>query len=99
MDVQPEAINLSSVTEGGISAGMAASASAASAALLGAMPMGADADSVEFAVALNAAGAAYLGVAAEHTGQRVAYSATQGLSATTYQTVDALGKIAFLPTT
>ena len=61
--------------------------------------MGADADSVQFAAALNAAGAAYLGATAEHTGQRVAYSGTQALSATTYRTVDALGNLAFLPTT
>lgn len=97
MDVQPEAIGLSSVTEGGISASMAASASAASAALLGATPMGADADSVQFAVALNAAGAAYLGTTAEHAGQRTMYSATQSLTSTTYQAVDAIDNITLAP--
>ncbi|CAN5398962.1 PE domain-containing protein [soil metagenome] len=96
MDVQPEAIDLSAVTESGISASMGASAAAASAALCGVTPMGADADSLEFAVALNAAGAAYLGVTAEHAGQRVAYSGAQGLGAATYQTVDVISKSAFL---
>ena len=56
MDVQPEGIDLSSVTESTVSTQMAASASAASAALLGATPMGLDGDSAQFAAALNAAG-------------------------------------------
>ncbi|MGB3482941.1 MAG: PE family protein [Mycobacterium sp.] len=75
---------------------MAASASAASAALLGATPMGADADSVQFAAALNAAGAAYLGTTAEHTGQRAAYAGAQSLASSTYALADTITKSAFL---
>ncbi|CAN5290956.1 hypothetical protein BH11ACT7_BH11ACT7_38860 [soil metagenome] len=92
MDVQPEGIDLSAVTESNISATMAASASAAAPALLGATPMGLDGDSAQFAAALNAAGGAYLASTAEHAGQRVAYSATQALSSTTYRAVDAIDK-------
>jgi hypothetical protein len=98
MDVQPEGIDLSSVTEGSVSATMAASASAAAPMLLGATPMGLDGDSAQFAAALNAAGGAYLATTAEHAGQRTAYSATQGLSATTYRVTDAITNASFLPT-
>ena len=45
--------------------------------------MAPDADSVEFAAALNAAGAAYLATAAEHAGQRSAFSGAQGLASAT----------------
>lgn len=88
MDVQPAAVGLSSATEAGISASMAASASAASAALLGATPMGLDGDSAQFAAALNAAGAAYLATTAEHAGQRGAYAGAQSLASATVVAAD-----------
>jgi len=77
----PGAVDTSAAAEAGISEGMAATTAAGAAALTGVLPMAADADSIEFAAALNAAGAAYLGTAAEHVGQRVAFSGAQGLSA------------------
>lgn len=76
----PGAVDLSAGAEAGISEGMAATTAAGAAALTGVLPMAADADSIEFAAALNAAGAAYLGTAAEHVGQRVSFAAAQGLS-------------------
>jgi hypothetical protein len=74
---------------------MAASAAAASAALLGATPMGMDGDSAQFAAALNAAGAAYLGTTAEHAGQRGAYSGAQSLASSTYTAADVATKATF----
>lgn len=79
----PGAVDLSAATEAGISEEMAATTAAGSAALTGVLPMAADADSIEFAAALNAAGAAYLATAAEHVGQRTAFSGAQGLSSST----------------
>ncbi len=79
----PGAVDMSAAAEAGISEGMAATTSAGAAALTGVVPMAADADSIEFAAALNAAGSAYLGTAAEHVGQRVAFAGAQGLSSVT----------------
>src|SRR3984957_9876819 len=89
-----DAVDLSSVTEGGISEEMAATTAAGAAALTGVMPMAPDVDSVEFAAALNAAGAAYLATATEHAGQRSAFSGAQGLASTTTTVVDTAGAIA-----
>ena len=63
LNVSAAAVGTSAATENGISAEMGAATAAASEALVGVMPMGADLDSVEFAAALNAAGAAYIGTA------------------------------------
>ena len=89
LNVVPEAVDLSSATEAGISAAMGAGTASGSAALVGVTPMGLDADSAQFAAALNAAGAAYLGVAAEHVGQRTAFAGTQALAAATYVATEA----------
>ena len=95
-DMVPGAVDLSAATEGAISEEMSASTAAGSAALVGTLPMAPDADSIEFAAALNAAGAAYLATAAEHAGQRTAFSGAQGLASTTASTVDALSAAATL---
>ena len=79
----PGAVDLSAATEAGISEEMAATTAAGAAALTGVVPMAPDADSVEFAAALNAAGAAYLATAAEHVGQRAAFAGAQGLASAT----------------
>ncbi|MHA7648729.1 PE domain-containing protein [Mycobacterium sp. ML4] len=76
----PGGVDLSAAAEAGISEEMAATTAAGAAALTGVLPMAADADSIEFAAALNAAGATYLGTAAEHVGQRVGLSGAQALS-------------------
>lgn len=81
--IGPAAVGMSSAAETGISEEMAATTAAGSAALTGVMPMAPDADSIEFAAALNAAGAAYLATAAEHTGQRAAFAGAQGLASAT----------------
>ncbi|OSC40289.1 PE domain-containing protein [Mycobacterium decipiens] len=82
-DIDPGAVDVSAAAETGISEEMAATTAAGAAALTGVLPMAPDADSAEFAAALNAAGAAYLASAAEHVGQRVAFAGAQGLAAAT----------------
>ncbi|MEB3980834.1 PE family protein [Mycobacterium sp. 663a-19] len=85
----PGAVNLSSAAEAGISEEMAATTAAGAAALTGVMPMATDADSAEFAAALNATGAAYLTTAGEHVGQRAAFSGAQGLASATTEATEA----------
>src|SRR3984957_7773117 len=89
-----DAVDLSAVTEGGISEEMAATTADGAAAPTGVMPMAPDADSVELAVALTAAGAAYLATAAEHAGQRSAFGGAQGLASATGVAGDLAGSIA-----
>ena len=84
LDVNTAAVAGSALTETVISGEMAATTAAGAAALIGAVPMAADADSALFAAALNSAGGAYLGVAAEHVGQRFAFAGAQNLASVTY---------------
>ncbi|OOK71518.1 PE family protein [Mycobacterium kansasii] len=79
--VQPEAVLASAAAESAISAETEATASAAAPALLGTTPMGDDPDSAMFSAALNACGASYLGVVAEHAAQRGLFAGAQGLAA------------------
>jgi hypothetical protein len=88
--VVPAAVDLSSLTESGISVEMAATTSAGAAALTGVVPMAADADSAGFAEALNATGATYLATAAEHVGQRTAFASAQTLASSTYLAMEAI---------
>lgn len=84
INVLPEAVNLSAVTEMVISGDMAANNAAGSAALTGTVPMVPTSDDAAFSSALNAAGVAYLGSVAEHVGQRAAYSGAQGFASVSY---------------
>ena len=86
----PDGVDSSAAAEAGISEGMAATTAAGAAALTGVLPMAADADSIQFAAALNAAGTAYLASAAEHVGQRAAFSGAQGMAASTTTAVEAI---------
>ena len=91
----PGAVDLSAAAEAGISQDMAATTAAGAAVLTGVIPMAPDADSAEFAAALNAAGAAYLATSAEHVGQRVAFAGAQGLASVTTTAVEAINAIHF----
>lgn len=90
LNVDPATVGASAATEEGISVGIAATTSAAAAALTAVLPMGADLDSIEFAAAVNAAGASYLGVAAEHSANRSMFAGAQNLAAATYATTEAI---------
>jgi hypothetical protein len=88
--VIPAAVDLSSVIESGIGAEMAATTAAGAAALTGVVPMATDADSAEFAAALNATGATYLATVADHVQQRTAFAGAQSLASGTYAAMDAI---------
>lgn len=94
LNVNPATIAASAATEGAVSAEVASAAAAAAAALTAVMPMGADLDSVEFAAALNAAGATYLGTAGEHMANRGLFAGSQDLAAATYAATDAISNTA-----
>ena len=87
--VQPEAVLASAAAESVISAETEAAAAAAAPALLGTTPMGDDPDSATFASALNACGASYLGVVAEHAAQRGLFAGAQGLASGVYVATEA----------
>jgi PE family len=88
--VVPAAVDLSSLIEQAIGAEMTATTAAGAAALTGVVPMAADADSTEFAQALNASGGTYLATAADHAGQRAAFAGAQSLASSTYVAMDAI---------
>lgn len=94
MNVNATAVGTSAATETGISAEMGAATAAASAALVGVLPMGADLDSAEFAAALNAAGASYIGTATEHLANRGMFAGAQDLAAATYTATDVINNAA-----
>lgn len=84
LDVSTAAIDASALTEAVITGEMAATTAAGAAALVGTVPMAADMDSAAFAAALNDAGAAYLGVSAEHVGQRLGLAGAQDFASVGY---------------
>ena len=94
LDVNSATVATSAATETGISAEMAAATSVAAAALTTVLPMGADLDSVAFAAAFNAAGAAYIGTATEHLTNRGMFAGSQDLAAATYIAADVVNNIA-----
>lgn len=94
LDVNPATVATSAATETGISSEMAAATSVAATALTAALPMGADLDSVEFAAALNAAGAAYIGTATEHLASRGTFAGSQEVAAATYTAADVINNAA-----
>lgn len=87
--VQPEAVLASAGAESAVGAETQAAASAAAPALLGVTPMGADPDSAMFSAALNACGAGYLGVVAEHAAQRGLFAGAQGMASGVYDATEA----------
>jgi len=94
LNVSASAVGLSAATESGTATAIAAATAAASAALVGVMPMGADLDSLEFAAALNAAGASYIGTASEHASNRGLFAGAQSIAAATYTVTDAVNNAA-----
>lgn len=94
LNVNAATVAASASTEGAVSAEIAAATAAAAAALTAVMPMGADLDSIEFAAALNAAGASYIGTAGEHLANRGMFAGAQDLAAATYTVTDAINNTA-----
>ena len=94
LNVNSATIGVSAAAESGIGAGLAAATSAAAAVLTSALPMGADLDSAQFAAALNAAGAVYVGTAGEHLANREMFAGAQNIAAATYTVTDAINNTA-----
>lgn len=90
LNVSAATVAASAATEGGVAAGLSAASAAASVALTAVMPMGADLDSIQFAAAINAAGASYLAAAGEHTANRDMFAGSQNLASATYAVTDAI---------
>jgi len=87
-------IAVSAATESGIGAALTAGTSAAAVALTGALPMGADLDSVQFAAALNAAGASYVGATGDHVAGRELFAGAQDIAAVTCTATDVINNTA-----
>ncbi|AKK29954.1 PE domain-containing protein [Mycobacterium sp. EPa45] len=94
LNVNAATVSTSATTETSLSAEMGAATSAASEALMGVLPMGADLDSAQFAAALNAAGASYVTTATEHLANRGMFAGAQELAAATYTATDILNNTA-----
>lgn len=92
-NVNTATVAASAAAETGVSTEVGAAAAAASAPLLTVMPMGADLDSIEFAAALNAAGAAYVAAAGEHMANRGMFAGAQSLTAATSAATEAIRDI------
>jgi len=87
-------IALSAGVESGIGAGLAAAAASATVVLTGALPMGADLDSIQFAAALIAAGASYVGVSGAQVANRELFAGAQDIAAATYTATDVINNTA-----
>ncbi|MCH9720443.1 MAG: PE domain-containing protein [Actinomycetia bacterium] len=94
LNVNSANVALSAATESGIGGGLAAAASAAAVVLTGALPMGADLDSLQFAAALNAAGASYVGATGEQVANRELFAGAQNIAAATYTVTDVINNTA-----
>ena len=94
LNVNAVMVGESAATEAGIGAQMSAATAVAAEALTGVIPMGVDLDSVQFAVALNAVGACYIGAAIEHLTNRGLFAEAQNLAAATYTATDAVNNVA-----
>lgn len=94
LNVSAATVAGSSATEAGITAELSGATAAAAAALTGVLPMGADLDSAQFAAALNAAGASYVGTAVEQATSRAEFAGAQSLAAATYTVADVMNNTA-----
>lgn len=94
LNVNAATVAASAAAEGGVAADLAAATAVASAALTAVMPMGADLDSVQFAAAMNAAGASYIAAAGEHMANRGSFASSQNLAAATYTATEAINNAA-----
>lgn len=94
LNVNAATVAASAAFESGVGAELGAATAAASEALVGVMPMGADLDSLEFAAALNAAGASYIGTASEHMANRGLFAGAQSVAAVTYTATDVINNTA-----
>ena len=93
-NVSAAAVSASAATEAGVGASLASTTAAVTEPLTAALPMGADLDSVAFAAALNAAGAAFIGAATAQSAERQLYAGSQQIAAATYTATDLINNAA-----
>ena len=86
----PAVVAGASGVQSGLAGEMGAGASAVAPALLGVTHMGGDVDSLVFAEALRALGAAHLGMTSEHAVARGLFSGAQSLAAVTAVATEAM---------
>jgi hypothetical protein len=79
----PAGVGVSAATEAGLAAELGAGAAGVAPALLGPLPMGADADSVWFAEVCRSVAAQHLAVAGQHAASRGLFSGAQSLAVAT----------------
>lgn len=94
LKVSAASVGASAATESAVAASASAATSVASPALIGAVPMGADLDSIQFAEALNAAGAAFIATSSEHCVSRGLFAGAQNVAAATYAATDVINNTA-----
>ena len=94
LNVSADIIAASAATEAALGGALASMTAAVAEPLTAAMPMGVDLDSLAFAAALNAAGAALISAAGTHSADRETFSGTQQTAAATYAVTDALNNAA-----
>jgi hypothetical protein len=94
LNVSAATVSASAVTEAGVGAMLASMAATVAGPLLAVVPMGADVDSVQFAAALNAAGAALIGASASHSADRQRFAVAQDVAAATYTATDLIDNAA-----
>lgn len=94
LKVSAASVGASAATESAVAASATAATSVASPALIGAVPMGVDLDSIQFAEALNAAGAAFIATSSEHCVNRGFFAVAQNVAAATYTATDVINNTA-----
>ena len=94
LNVSSATIMSSAATEGAVGATLAATTAAVAEPLTAVLPMGADQDSLEFAAALNAAGAAFIVAVAAHSAGRQLFGGAQQVAAATYTAIELINNAA-----
>lgn len=94
LNITAATISASAATEAAVGAALASTTAAVAEPLTAALPMGVDLDSLEFAAALNAAGAAFIGAASAHCADRQLFSGAQQFAAATYVATDVFNNAA-----
>lgn len=94
LNISAATITASAATEATLGATLASMAAAVAGPLTAALPMGIDLDSLEFAAALNAAGAAFIGAASAHAADRQLFGGAQQIAAATYVAADVINNAA-----
>lgn len=89
-NMNPAAVDASALTEAGIAIETGAHTAAATPILIANLPASLDTDMLAFVTALNASGATYAAMSAEHAAQRGVYAGAQALASAATQANEAI---------